>query len=151
MTAGGMNETILLACDSCGAQNRVPLVKLAAGARAVCGKCKRALAIRPMTVSDATFAAQVETAPLPVLVDAWAAWCGPCRAMAPIIDELARELAGRVLVAKLDVDDNPLTAQRFGLRSIPTLLIFKNGREVGRIVGAQPKVSIMQQLDRALS
>jgi thioredoxin 2 len=147
-----MNETALIDCPSCGARNRVPLAKLAAGRNPVCGKCKRPLpaGTAPMTVSDDTFAAAVEQSPLPVLVDAWAAWCGPCRAIAPIVDELATELAGRVRVAKLNVDENPLTSQRFALRSIPTLLLFKEGREVDRIVGAQPKAQIRQRLERAL-
>jgi thioredoxin 2 len=147
-----MNETALIDCPSCGARNRVPLAKLEAGRNPVCGKCKRPLPVvtAPMTVSDDTFAAAVEQSPLPVLVDAWAAWCGPCRAIAPIVDELATELAGRVRVAKLNVDENPLTSQRFALRSIPTLLLFKEGREVDRIVGAQPKAQIRQRLERAL-
>jgi len=84
---------------------------------------------------------------LPVLVDAWAAWCGPCRMIAPIIDELAAEMAGRVRVVKLNVDENPATAARFDLRSIPTLLVFKAGREVDRIVGVQPKSEISRRLE----
>jgi len=86
-----------------------------------------------------------------VLVDAWAAWCGPCRMIAPVIDELATELAGRVRVAKLNVDENPATASRFDLRSIPTLLVIKGGREVDRIIGVQPKQEILRRLERAMS
>jgi thioredoxin len=103
-----------------------------------------------MTVTDATFAGDVERSPLPVLLDAWAAWCGPCRMIAPIIDELASELHGRVRVAKLDVDANPATTARFDLRSIPTLLILRSGREIDRIVGVQPKAEIRRRLERAL-
>jgi len=104
-----------------------------------------------MTVTDATFAAEVERSPLPVLVDAWAPWCGPCRLIAPVIDELAVEMAGRVRVAKLNVDENPATAARFNLRSIPTLLVLRGGREVDRIVGVQPKSEISRRLERAMA
>jgi len=99
---------------------------------------------------DATFAAYVESSPLPVLVDMWAAWCGPCKMISPAIDSLAAEMAGRVRVAKLNIDENPATAQRFDVRSIPLLLIFRGGREVDRIVGAQPKSEIVRRLERVL-
>jgi len=85
-----------------------------------------------------------------LLVDAWAPWCGPCHMIAPVIDQLATELAGRVRVVKLNVDDNPQTAARFDLRSIPTLLVLKAGREVDRLVGVQPKQEIVRRLERAL-
>lgn len=104
----------------------------------------------PIAVSDATFRAEVEQSPLPVLVDAWAPWCGPCRALAPVVEQLALELAGRVRVAKLNVDENPDTAARFGLRSIPTLLVLAGGREIDRMVGALPKAEIARRLERAL-
>jgi thioredoxin len=83
-------------------------------------------------------------------VDAWAPWCGPCHMIAPIVDQLATELAGRVRVVKLNVDDNPQTAARFDLRSIPTLLVLKAGREVDRLVGVQPKQEIVRRLERVL-
>jgi thioredoxin 2 len=147
-----MSDTTLIRCPKCGANNRVPQAKLAKGLQPVCGRCKAPLAVAsmPLTVTDATFAANVEHSPLPVLVDAWAPWCGPCRMVAPAIEELANELAGKVRVAKLNVDDNPQTAARFDLRSIPTMLVMVNGREVDRIVGALPKAAIRQRLDRAL-
>jgi thioredoxin len=104
-----------------------------------------------VTVADATFAAEIERSPLPVLLDMWAAWCGPCRMLAPVIDELATELAGRVRVAKLNVDENPMTAARFNVSSIPTLLVFKAGREIDRIVGVQPKAEIVRRLERAIA
>jgi thioredoxin len=132
----------------------VPRAKLAQGLRPRCGRCKqplRELDAAPIAVTDATFAADVERSPLPVLVDAWAAWCGPCRMLAPTIDELATELAGRVRVVKLDVDANPVTASRFAIRSIPTLLVVAGGREVDRIVGVQPKHTIRARLERVIA
>jgi thioredoxin 2 len=149
-----MGDVITIPCSSCGAANRVPREKLARGLRPKCGRCKQALpeaAAAPVVVTDATFVAEVERSPLPVLVDAWAAWCGPCRTIAPAIDELAAELAGKVRVAKLNVDENSATASRFDIRSIPTLLVIAGGREVDRIVGAQPKPVIRARLDRVLS
>jgi len=147
-----MADTTLVRCAHCGASNRVPQDKLAQGLSPTCGRCKAPLAIAsgPLTVTDATFAADVERSPLPVLVDAWAPWCGPCRMVGPIVDELATELAGRVRVAKLNVDENPGTAARFDVRSIPTMLVMVNGREVDRIVGALPKAAIQQRLAQVL-
>ena len=99
-------------------------------------------------VSDATFESEVLKATGPVVVDFWAEWCNPCRMIAPALEELARELAGRVRVAKLNVDENPATAARFGVQSIPTLLVLRQGREVDRIVGVQPKSEIARRLER---
>ncbi|HJW67958.1 MAG TPA: thioredoxin TrxC [Candidatus Binatia bacterium] len=148
-----MPDTQLIRCAACGATNRVAADKIAHGLAPRCGRCKSPLAARvgPITVTDATFAAEVERSPLPVLVDAWAPWCGPCRLIAPVIDELASELAGRVRVAKLNVDENPATAARFDLRSIPTLLVLRGGREVDRLVGALPKAEIARRLERAMA
>jgi len=119
----------------------------------VCGRCGKALSLasdKPVTVTDANFSEVVEAWELPVLLDIWAAWCGPCRMIAPVVEQIASEMAGRALVGKLDVDANPRTASRFGVQSIPTLLVLKNGREVDRIVGAAPKNSIVQTLQRHL-
>lgn len=88
---------------------------------------------------------------LPVLLDMWAAWCGPCRMIAPTIEKLAAELAGKVLVGKLDVDANPATASRFHVQSIPTLLIFKDGREVDRLIGLQSREAILRRLENHLN
>jgi len=126
------------------------LEKIGKGLQPVCGRCKTALPFEnnPVKVTDANFAAEVERSPLPVLLDMWAPWCGPCGMLAPVIEELAAEMAGRVRVAKLNVDENPATAARFGVQSIPTLLLLKGGRELDRIVGVQPKAVIVQRIER---
>ncbi|PWT76520.1 MAG: thioredoxin [Proteobacteria bacterium] len=146
-----MSELMLIRCTSCGTLNRVPPEKLAEGLKAKCGRCGSPISVadaQPVKVTDATFAREVESAALPVLVDAWAEWCGPCRMIAPVVDELAVEMAGRVKVTKLNVDENPMTASRFGLRSIPTLLVIKDGVEVDRLIGVQPKTEIVRRLQR---
>ena len=104
----------------------------------------------PRTLSDATFDRVVGASAQPVLVDFWAPWCGPCRIVGPVVDRLAREFAGRAVVAKLNVDDNPRTAQRFGISGIPALLIFKGGQVVERLVGAQPAPALRQALAKHL-
>jgi thioredoxin 2 len=144
-----MSETKLIRCPSCGATNRVPLDKVERGLSPVCGRCKTPLPLStgPVTVTDATFAAEVERSPLPVLLDLWAPWCGPCRMIAPVIDELASELAGRVRFAKLNIDESPATPARFKVGSIPTLLVMKGGREVDRLVGVHPKAEIARRLE----
>jgi thioredoxin 2 len=146
-------ENLMVRCPACGATNRVPKDKLEQGLEPACGRCKARLPVsaRPQAVSDASFSVDVERSALPVLVDAWAPWCGPCHMIAPVIDELATELAGRVRVVKLNVDDNPRTAARFDLRSIPTLLVLREGREVDRLVGVQPKHEIVRRLEKAIA
>jgi len=104
------------------------------------------LSAKTVTVTDSSFPCDVERSALPVLVDMWAPWCGPCRMIAPVLEELAGEMAGRVLIAKLNIDENPDTAARFNVRSIPTLLVLKVGREVDRIVGAASKQEIVRRL-----
>ncbi len=101
-------------------------------------------------VSDAEFRKTVLEADVPVLVDFWAAWCGPCRMIAPSVEEIAKDYAGKALVAKMDTDANPQTPHKYGIMGIPTLIIFKNGKEVDRIVGAVPKAAITRKLDAVL-
>ena len=148
-----MPETQVIRCPKCGMSNRVPVDKIQQGLRPVCGQCRTPLPVqsKPVTVTDATFAAEVERSPVPVLLDLWAPWCGPCRMMAPMLDELAAEMAGRVRVAKLNVDENPVTAGRFNVRSIPTLLALKKGLEVDRIVGVQSKSDIARRLQQVIA
>jgi thioredoxin 2 len=143
---------LVVKCLACGASNRVK-PDAALGKAPVCGKCKTPLPVpsgQPVELTDANFAQVVENSPLPVLIDMWAAWCGPCRMIAPTIDALASDLAGRVLVAKLDVDANPHVSSRYRVQSIPTLLIIKNGREVDRLVGAQSRDAILRKLQPLL-
>ncbi len=147
------STSVVVACTNCGAKNRVSLDS-ALQKQPVCGKCKAELpapAMDPVTVTDANFSQVVENAPVLVLLDLWAAWCGPCRVIAPTIEMLARELAGKVLVGKLDVDANQRTAARFGVQGIPTLLILKNGREVDRLVGVQSREQILRKLSPHIS
>jgi thioredoxin 2 len=141
----------LITCPTCGTKNRLPPVQ--AGRKAVCGKCKTPLpenAGGPVEVTDATFTTEVEQSATPVLLDMWAEWCGPCHVLAPTIDQLSSELIGRVKVAKLNIDRSPGIANRFGVRSIPTLLVLKGGKEVDRLIGVQPKQEILRRLDNVL-
>jgi thioredoxin 2 len=136
----------IIRCPKCGANNRVAAETK--GREPICGRCKTPLSFvgHPVTVTDRNFDEVITKSPLPALIDFWAAWCGPCRLIAPVIDQLAQDLVGKVVIGKLNVDENQMTAARFGVQSIPTLLILKNGREVDRIVGAQPKETILRRL-----
>lgn len=148
---------VIKTCARCGAKNRVD-ESAARNLQPVCGRCGAKLAVngggdtakdagKPRIVTDATFARDVLNAgSRPVLLDCWAEWCGPCRLIAPVLDQLAAESADRYIVAKLNVDENPQTASRLSIQSIPTLLIFKNGQLVDRLIGAQPKQTIASRL-----
>ena len=145
----------IIACPKCGAKNRVEDGK-AARLQPVCGRCHAPLPAgaspfadtngHPIQVTDATFPTLVLGSELPVLLDCWAPWCGPCRAIAPIMEQLAAESGGRYVVAKLNTDENPRVSSQFRIDAIPTMLIFKNGQLVERLVGLQPKQAIATKL-----
>ena len=148
-TGMGTSTKATVRCASCGKLNRVDLARAASGPK--CGQCGNPIALdRPLALSDADFERVVADAGVPVLVDFYADWCGPCKMMAPTLDELARRRVGSLLVAKLDTDRNPATARRFGIASIPTLIVFRGGREVARELGAIPRPRLDALVDRAV-
>ena len=106
--------------------------------------------MKPVTLTDANFESEVIKADIPVLIDFWATWCGPCKAVAPIVEDLANEYNGKIKIGKVDVDENQQTAIKYGIRSIPTLLIIKNGKVNDMIIGAVPKAQIAKKLNAAL-
>jgi thioredoxin 2 len=136
VTEIGKRATV--ACPFCATLNRVDLTRLADHPK--CGKCGRPILLdRPLSISDATIDGVVRGTEVPVVVDCYADWCGPCKIMAPILDDLARDRQGDVLVTKLDTDRNPATVRRFDIRAIPTLLVFRGGEAVARHAGAIPR------------
>ena len=146
---GNETASIEVVCGVCGVRNRVPVARLTQHPR--CGSCRGDLYLEhPVEVTDATFQHEVERSPLPVLVDFWAPWCGPCRMVAPALEQIARERGGRLKIAKLNVDENPAIAARFGIRSIPALKVFRDGRVVDEMIGAMAKAQILARIDRQL-
>ena len=140
---------ILLACTSCGTTNRVKYAMLERPTQ--CGKCKTALPRldKPIDVPNTrTFDAAISKASVPVLIDFWAAWCGPCRMMAPEVDKVAERTAGRALILKVDTDANPELGGRYGIRSIPTIMLFHRGKEATRASGVQPAARLEQLLEQ---
>jgi thioredoxin 2 len=151
----------IIVCSKCGAKNRVD-EQAAEKLQPKCGRCGTLLnasatgasgptdASKPLVVTDATFQRHVlGIHGQPVLLDCWAPWCGPCRMIAPVLEELAAQSKGKYVIAKLNVDDNPRVAAQFQIQSIPTMLIFKNGALVDRLIGAQPKQTIAARLAAA--
>lgn len=131
-------HAVTLRCAFCDKLNRVDLAR--AGDRPTCGECARPILLdRPVKVADGDFATTVEGAGAPVLVDFYADWCAPCRMVAPFVDELARAHIGKLLVVKVDTDRAPDVSTRFGIRSIPTLIVFRDGKPVARSVGFEPE------------
>jgi len=147
-TDAGTTRYLTIRCQFCATWNRVDTAR--AADRPKCGKCGKPMLLdRPLPLDDETFARTIAEADVPVLVDFYADWCGPCKMMAPYVDEIARERQGSALVAKLDTDRAQLTATHFNIRSIPTSIVFKNGKEVGRHTGAVPKKALEELLARA--
>lgn len=147
-------ETVLIRCRNCGTRNRIPVARLQDHPR--CGRCKQPFPPipvnnRPVMVTDATFAAEVLESPLPVLLECWAAWCSACGSISPVLDDLARSYAGRLKVAKLNVDQNPATASRYQVMSLPMLLFFRDGQVVDSAAGALPRLEIERHLYRFMS
>ena len=138
-----MNDTrLLLPCPHCQAKNRLPAARIDEAPN--CGKCGQPLLQgQPLDLDDGNFDAVVGSTRLPVLVDFWAAWCGPCQMMAPAFKQAAAQVQGRALLVKVNSDDSPGLSQRYGIRSIPTLLRLQGGREVARQSGAVPASAIV--------
>ncbi|MBU1196858.1 MAG: thioredoxin TrxC [Proteobacteria bacterium] len=148
-----MNDMhVIIRCPSCRAKNKVPLSRI--DDQPVCGKCKVPLPVdtlsRTVDVTDQNFNQEVLASTLPVLVDCWAPWCGPCRSFAPVLDDLAKKYKARLKIAKLNVDENPVTGSRYAVSSVPTLLLVKNGNIVDKLTGALPKEQLERQIGRIL-
>ena len=142
-------DDMIIRCLSCGTKNRMPEDKL--NKRPLCGKCGVPLVIsgdagHPVDITDGTFSREVLTHPGSVLMDCWAPWCAPCRMLTPILEELASKYAGGIKIVKLNVDENPLTASKYHIQNIPTMLLFKDGEIVNRLVGVLPKEEIERHL-----
>lgn len=146
MAAG--EDKVLVACAACGAANRVPRDRL--GEEPKCGKCKAPLLDgRPVALDEAGFERFLRNTEIPVVVDFWAAWCGPCRAMAPAFEAAAAQLKGRVRFAKLDTEAAQGIAARYAIRSIPTMIVFRGAREAARTSGAMDGSSIVRWVSSA--
>ena len=138
-----MADSVHVVCPACGAINRLPRDRLADGGK--CGKCHdRLFHGHPVAMDEAGFRRHVESNDLPVLVDFWAPWCGPCRMMAPKFEEAARQLEPQLRLGKVNTEEAPALASELGIRSIPTLALFRGGREVARISGAMDAARIAQ-------
>lgn len=150
MTAPVASRHVVVPCPFCGTVNRIDADRVADRPRCGSTDCRKPLLLdRPVHLHDADFRAAIEGTDLPVLVDFYADWCGPCKMMAPVLDDLAAEYAGRVLVAKVNTDVEQATAMAHQIRSIPTLMVFHRGQIVAQQMGAMPKPAVLQLLSRA--
>jgi thioredoxin 2 len=136
-------------CWSCGTRNRFPRARAKDDPK--CGRCgEKVFPRRPVNAVDATYRAEVDDCPIPVLVDFWAPWCGPCKIAAPILEQIAAERAGKLKIVKVNVDENPRAAARFGVQSIPTMILFRGPLQLDEVRGAIPKAALDARLDRVL-
>lgn len=145
-TTNAAVATAVVACPFCDTLNRVQLGRI--DDRPRCAECAKPILLdRPVQAKDDHLSKVINGASVPVIVDFYADWCAPCKMMGPVLDELARERAGELLVVKVNSDFNPVSPQHFGVRGIPTLVIFRDGQEVGRQVGFVPKAQLIKVLD----
>ena len=143
-------NSFIVSCKNCGTKNRIPADKQHLGPK--CGSCKTLIDIGhaaiPVELTDATFTHFIKQAKIPVMVDFFSPTCGPCRMMSPVIDNLAKQYAGRVIIAKLDTTKNANIPSQFQIRGVPTLIFFKNGEKMDQLVGAVPEETLVQKLNQ---
>ena len=144
-----MTDSTIIVCPHCDTLNRVPMARLGGGP--VCGKCKQPLFDgHPVALTDANFDLHLSRGDLPLVVDFWAQWCGPCKMMAPAYEQAAARVEPRARLAKVDTEQNQILAQRYGIRSIPTLAVFKKGRQVASQPGAMSLPQLVQWIETHL-
>lgn len=144
------NETIIIKCGECGTKNRIPLSRI--NDFPVCGRCRAPLKMpkiynEPVHVTDQSFESQVLESSYPVLLDCWAPWCQPCQTLSPVLTRLAKKYAGRIKIAKLNVDQNPVTASGYNVLSVPTMLLFKNGQLINALAGTYFEKDIEKHIE----